>query len=101
MMFAELQLKIQNAKDLDFGNIFSQSIELFKKTWVQGLVMLLLTMALMLPFYIIMYIPLIAMGIFDPEAMQQNNSPEEMLMYMLPFYLLVFVFSFFGMLIFV
>ena len=99
MMFAELQLKIQNAKDLDFGTIFSQSIELFKKTWVQGLVMLLITMLLMLPFYIIMYIPLIAMGIFDPEAMQQNNSPEDMLMYMLPFYLMLFVFSFFIMII--
>lgn len=98
-MFAELQLKIQNAKDLDFGTIFSQSIELFKKTWVQGLVMLLITMLLMLPFYVIMYIPLIAMGIFDPEAMQQNNSPEEMLMYMLPFYLMLFVFSFFIMII--
>lgn len=99
MMFSELQLKVQNAKDLDFGTIFSQSIELFKKTWVQGLVMLLLTMLLMLPFYIIMYIPLIAMGIFNPEAMQQNVSPEEMLMYLIPFYLMIFVFSFFMMII--
>ena len=99
MMFAELQLKIQNAKDLDFGDIFSKSIELFKKTWVQGFVMLLLTMLLIVPFYIIIWIPIIAMGIFSPEGIEQTMPTEEILMYMLPFYLLVFAFSFFLMII--
>jgi len=98
-MLSEIQLKIQNAKELDFGTIFSQSIELFKKTWVQGLVMLLLTMVLMLPFYIIMYLPLIAMGLIDPEMMEQGVPPDDMIMYMLPFYLLGIVFAFFAMII--
>ena len=33
---SSLQEKIRNAKALDFGTIFSASIELFKKTWIQG-----------------------------------------------------------------
>ena len=37
MLFSELQSRINNAKALDFGTIFNQSIELFKKVWVQGL----------------------------------------------------------------
>jgi hypothetical protein len=65
--FENLLSKIESAKQLDFGTIFSQSIELFKKTWVQGLVVLLLSMVLMIPFYIIVYIPFIALGIFSPE----------------------------------
>ena len=87
--------KVERAKHLDFGDIFSKSIELFKKVWVQGLVVLLLTMLLMLPFYIIMYVPLIAMGVLDPESMQQGGQPNMAML--IPFYLVMIVFMFFAM----
>lgn len=89
--------KIEVAEDLDFGTIFSKSIELFKKVWLQGLVTLLLTFAMMIPFYIIMYLPLIAMGVLDPESMQQGGQPNMAIL--IPFYLLMLVFSFFAMII--
>ncbi|MEL0457318.1 hypothetical protein WJN01_13850 [Flavobacteriaceae bacterium SZ-1-7] len=89
--------KVENAKELDFGDIFNRSIELFKKVWLQGLVMLLLTMAMMIPFYIIMYLPLIAMGVFDPESLQQGGEPN--LAILVPFYLLMIVFTFFAVII--
>ena len=60
-----LELLVEHIKsrpDLNFGTIFSQSIELFKKVWVQGFVVLLLTFLTILPFYIILYIPMIASG---------------------------------------
>ncbi len=71
----ELFEKIDNAKELDFGTIFSDSIELFKKTWVQGLLLQLFTLIIMLPIIIIFYIPLIGLmitqqengGYYDPE----------------------------------
>jgi len=93
----EIQSKIQNAKALDFGDIFNKSIELFKKVWVQGLVMLLLTMALMIPFYIIMYLPLIGMGILDSSMSDHNQDFE--LYFTVPFVLFAVVFSFFAMVI--
>ena len=89
--------KIEIAKDLDFGDIFNKSIELFKKVWLQGLVILLLTIAMMIPFYIIMYVPLIAMGILDPESMQQGGEVNMALL--IPFYLFMLVFMFFAMII--
>ncbi|UKM64853.1 hypothetical protein GSB9_01411 [Flavobacteriaceae bacterium GSB9] len=89
--------KVENAKALEFGDIFNRSIELFKKVWLQGLVMLLLTMVLMIPFYIIMYAPLIAMGVLDPEAMQQGGQPDVAML--IPFYILMVVFMFFAMVI--
>jgi len=88
--------KIESAKDLDFGNIFSESIELFKKTWLQGFVILLITMLLMLPFYILMYAPLIASGMFDPETL---NSGQMDMSVMLPFYGLMLIAVFAGMII--
>jgi len=97
MLFSEIQQKIQNAKALDFGLIFNQSIELFKKVWVQGLVIFLLTMLLLIPFYVIMYLPLIAMGIFDTEAMQSGEPPN--ISFLILFYLMMIVFSFFAMII--
>lgn len=84
--------KIQNAKELDFGDIFNKSIELFKKVWLQGLVMLLITIAFMIPFYLIMYLPLLAMGIIDPESLQQGGEPNWNLL--IPFYIVMLVFSF-------
>lgn len=86
--------KINTAKELDFGSIFSEAIELFKKTWVQGLVMLLLTMVLFIPFYILMYLPLIAMGLFDPEVFQQGQDPN--IAILIPFYIFMLIFSFFA-----
>ena len=84
--------KIQNAKELDFGDIFNKSIELFKKVWLQGLVMLLITIAFMIPFYLIMYLPLLAMGIINPESLQQGGELNWNLL--IPFYIVMLVFSF-------
>jgi hypothetical protein len=65
MTVTEIQQRIQNAKDLDFGTLFNQSIELFKKVWVQGLVTLLLNIVLAIPVMMVVYIPLIFMGIVE------------------------------------
>lgn len=92
-----LLTKVNQAKELDFGTIFSQSIELFKKTWIQGLVMLLLTTVLMIPFYILMYLPLLAMGLSDPESVGSGNDLNFILL--LPFGLMMLVFVFFAMII--
>ncbi|TGV02500.1 hypothetical protein [Flavivirga rizhaonensis] len=67
--------KIESAKALDFGTIFNESIELFKKTWLQGFLLQLFTIIIMMPVIIILYLPLIGMiiaqqesGYSDPEA---------------------------------
>ncbi|WP_111682000.1 hypothetical protein [Winogradskyella tangerina] len=65
MHISEIQSRIQNAKHLDFGIIFNDSIELFKKVWVQGLVTVLLRTVLIIPFAMIVYIPLFFLGLFD------------------------------------
>ena len=67
--------RIKTNTDLSFGEIFSKSFNLFKKVWLQGFIVLLLTFIIMVPFYIILYIPLIASGITDPEAIQNNELP--------------------------
>lgn len=70
MTLQDLQSKVQNAPELQFGVIFDRCIELFKKVWVQGLVVLLLTMLLSVPFFLIIYVPLLAFGFVD--AMEPN-----------------------------
>ncbi|MBL0682264.1 hypothetical protein JJQ60_01925 [Aquimarina mytili] len=54
--------KIENSSPIDFGDIFNKSIELFKKIWVQGFVHLLITMAVMIPLFAVMYIPIFALA---------------------------------------
>ncbi|MEM5564138.1 hypothetical protein WNY78_03435 [Psychroserpens sp. AS72] len=65
MLFAEIQHKINHAKQLDFGNLLNDSIELFKKVWLQGLLMLLIMFAFMIPFVFIVYFPLLIFGVVD------------------------------------
>lgn len=86
-----LLTKVNSAKALDFGTIFSQSIELFKKTWIQGLVMLLLTMVLMIPFYILMYLPIVAMGLLHPESFEWGKG-SSFVLFLPSIIALVFVF---------
>ena len=40
--FKSLEEKIDNAKDLDFSNLFDSIIELFKKVWLKGFLTILL-----------------------------------------------------------
>ncbi|RED50350.1 hypothetical protein [Seonamhaeicola aphaedonensis] len=68
--------KINSAKSLDFGNIFSDSIELFKKTWLQGFLLQLFTLIVMLPLIIVLYVPLIAAVIAQQESGYANESFE-------------------------
>lgn len=67
--------QIKSQPSLEFGSILNRSIELFKNIWLQGLITLLLTFVMILPFYVILYIPMIASGIMDPGAMQNNELP--------------------------
>ena len=71
-----LQQKIQNAKDLDFGTIFNQSIELYKKVWVQGLILYLIAMLIMLPIILLFYGPMY-MAMFE-QIQNGNPDPEAM-----------------------
>lgn len=56
-----LSRKIETAKDLDFGTVFSEAIELFKKTWLQGFLLQLFTFLVMLPLILVIYLPIIGM----------------------------------------
>ncbi|MBQ4912910.1 hypothetical protein J8L85_00580 [Maribacter sp. MMG018] len=77
MSLESMHRKIADRPPLNFGTIFSETIELFKKVWLQGFVILLLGFATILPFYIMIYIPMIAMGITDPD-MLRNEDPSIM-----------------------
>lgn len=66
--------KISNAKPLDFGTIFNDSIELFKKTWIHGFLLQLFTFIIMLPLIIVIYMPLI--GIMIAQSENGFNNPD-------------------------
>ena len=98
----EIKNRIQNAKHLDFGTIFNQSIELFKKVWVQGLVTVLLNMVMAIPIMMIIYIPLFFLGFFDLytsaysaygyyDAYSQPEVNPLLFLVIIPLYLLVIV----------
>ena len=75
MTLEQLIKTIEEKQPLDFGTIFSRSIELFKKVWLQGFITLLLTVVTVLPFYFMIYIPMIAAGITDPEMLRNDDPP--------------------------
>jgi hypothetical protein len=59
MTLSEIQTKIRNAPALDFGDIFNQSVELFKKSWLYGLMFQLIVLVITLPFIIVLYVPFV------------------------------------------
>lgn len=92
MAFTELQQRIDTAKELDFGQIFNDSIELFKKVWLQGLLITLLSIAFTIPFVIIIYVPLLIFGIADANNPNQFDSlaPIALLFVILAYLLFAF-----------
>lgn len=51
--------KIETAATPDFGNILSRSFDLFKKVWMESFLHILITMLAVIPFVIVIYIPII------------------------------------------
>ena len=75
MNFTSLSERIQQSAPVEFGSVFNNSVELFKKVWLQGFITLVLTFAAILPFYLLIYLPMIAMGISDPDIFEQQEMP--------------------------
>jgi len=78
MNIEQVAKKIKESNPLDFGTIFNDSIELFKKVWLQGFIVLLLTFVLILPFYLLAYFPIIITAIMNPEMLEQEE-PDALL----------------------
>lgn len=74
MIISQIQEKIKDAKALDFGTILSESIELFKKTWVQGFLLQVFNFITALPFIIILYVPLIGVMVTNAENGYDNSE---------------------------
>jgi len=65
---SEIQSRINNAKALDFGIIFNESIELFKKSWLHGFLLQLFTIIISLPFIIILYVPFVILLVAQSQS---------------------------------
>ena len=68
MNFTHLSQRIKQSPPVEFGAVFNSSVELFQKVWLQGFVTVVLTFVSILPFYLLIYLPMIAMGISDPDV---------------------------------
>ena len=68
MSLSSITEKINKAPDLDFGDIFNRCIELFKKTWIQGLLLQVFTVIVMLPLIIVFYIPFVLAMVAQAES---------------------------------
>ncbi len=73
--FETLLSKIDTADHLDFGTILSTSLELFKKVWVQGLILMAVLFGTMIPFMVFVYLPMFqeAMTQVRTEALDPNQ----------------------------
>lgn len=72
--FTDLSEKISRAKALEFGSVFNDSIELFKKTWLQGFLLFLFTLIVMMPLIIIMYVPMLGLIVAQQDQGYTSNE---------------------------
>lgn len=79
MNFKTLLNDIENSNPLDFGSIFSRSLDLFKDVWLQGFMIVILIFVTIIPFYVLIYIPLLIAGVTDPEMLKSEQAPPEII----------------------
>lgn len=79
MKLNELHNKIENARALEFGDILSESIELFKKLWLQGLLTVLIIALITVPFAMISAFLLELMGIATQDIFETSDFSFEAL----------------------
>lgn len=89
--------KIENANKIEFGSILSKSIDLFKRTWEQGAYHVLITIGLMLPLMIVIYLPLIPLfvgGGFYSEYGSFDPFVEYSIMVIVSYIIVILILSF-------
>jgi hypothetical protein len=91
MNFKALSNSIENSIPLDFGSIFSRSLDLFKQVWLQGFVIVILTFVTIIPFYALIYIPLLLARVTDLEMLKSEEIPLEIVIPMVILIPLVFL----------
>ena len=77
--YQSLLSKIQSSSNIDFGDLFNESVSMFKKVWVQGLILQLLSGLIILPLIVSFYSPYYKLafkansnGIVDSSAYGQE-----------------------------
>lgn len=93
-MEPEIFKKIESANKPDFGDVLSKSFELFKKVWVEGMLHLLVTMGAVLPFALLIYVPVIGMAIEAEGRPHFNPFHEYPPVFIVGYGLMVLVFAF-------
>lgn len=64
--------RIENAKSVDFGDILSKSFELYKKDFNNGLMHALVSLLVVIPFILVVYVPILP---FYIEMIQHAGDP--------------------------
>ncbi|WP_452221457.1 hypothetical protein [Lacinutrix salivirga] len=77
MKLNEIHNKIENARALDFGDVLSECIELFKKVWLQGLLTVLIIMLITVPFAMISAFVLELLGIATQNMLDTTDFSFE------------------------
>lgn len=91
MHFQKIKQKIKASHSVDFGTVFNQSIELFKETWAQGLIMMVLLFVSILVIEFIIIAPLIGLVSASGSLNDINLQEFSFLLFLLVF-VLVFLF---------
>ena len=97
--FQTILNKIQTSEHIDFGTLFNESVEVFKKVWIQGLLLQLLSIVIMLPFIIAFYVPYFSVMLNqDTNALMNTNALNEALfeeygLYLILVYVVLIFFS--------
>ncbi|MGB0896075.1 MAG: hypothetical protein ACPGU9_08170 [Flavobacteriaceae bacterium] len=90
MNYTELEQKITENRSVDFGDIFNKSFELFKKTWQQGLLHMLLSIGVALAVMAIVFVPLFVVGVVDASAFESLESGDPDFSGIIMLYLVMF-----------
>ncbi len=86
--------KIETAATPDFGNLLSNSFNLFKRIWVESLVHLLITMIAVLPFIVLIYLPFIPVlisSVLGGAASDFDPFMDYSILMILGYFILLFI----------
>jgi len=77
MRLTDIHSKINNAREVDFGAVISESIELFKKLWVQGFLTIIILAVIGVPLALLSQFILEILGLVVPNTFYLDDFSIE------------------------
>lgn len=96
MTLQEFKVKVARTHDVSFGDVFGQAIELFKKVWLEGLLLIIISLGISMGLSLIVQLISLPMGLAGASIDPNSINDDVPVFFVIAFFLISLLLNYVG-----